>query len=61
MNNVLDKSSWVELTNEELMTINGGIRIPGPYGWIISGVIWVIDEWDDISAGFERGYNDAVK
>jgi len=61
MSNIVEKSSWIELTNEELEAVNGGIRIPGPYGWIASGLIWIIDEWDDIKAGFERGYNDAQK
>ncbi|HRB71253.1 MAG TPA: hypothetical protein PK776_05340 [Flavobacterium sp.] len=61
MSNIVEKSSWIELTNEELMTINGGIRVPGPYGWIVSGLIWAIDEWDDIKAGFKRGYDDAQK
>lgn len=56
MNNVLEKSSWVELTYDELALINGGIKVPGPYGWLISGVIWVIAEWGDISAGFKEGY-----
>ncbi|GEM_PF-1653153 len=62
MHNIVEKGYWIELTNDEMAAINGGrIKVPGPYGWLVSGLIWVIDEWDDISAGYKRGYNDAQK
>lgn len=60
--NVLKQNSLTELKQEELIEIDGGrIKIPGPWGWIVTGVYYIVDEWDDISAGFEEGYKDAKK
>jgi len=61
MINTLEQDFLIELKAEELLEIEGGrkIPLPGPWGWVASGVIWVVDNWDELSENFEEGYNDA--
>lgn len=47
----------IELSPSELRSIEGG-SLPRA---IAGFVIWVIDEWDDISAGYKQGYANATK
>lgn len=55
------QNSVIELNEEELIAIDGGIKIPGPWGWLVSGAIYVADNWDDISKGFSAGYKEGSK
>jgi hypothetical protein len=37
----------VELNAQEVKTTEGGMILP----WVASAALWVIDNWDDITAG----------
>lgn len=53
-----EKLQVVELSQFELKNIEGG----NPILRAVAGfVIWVIDEWDDISSSYEEGYAAARK
>jgi hypothetical protein len=42
-----------ELNAREIREIEGGKG--SPWGYAVAGVLWVLSEWDDISAGFTDG------
>lgn len=48
----------IELSSSDLKNIEGGNPIARA---VVSLLIWVIDEWDDISAGYSEGYAAGIK
>lgn len=44
-----------ELEKNELMEVEGGKmpKIPGPIGWLIGASIYIYDNWDDITKGYD--------
>lgn len=60
--NTSKETSLIELTSKELLEIEGGGlgklagRLLGPWGAV---AVYVIDNWDDISEGFNEGYQAA--
>jgi len=42
-----------ELSNSELENIQGGF-----WREAVGFAVWVYDNWDDISAGYNEGFND---
>ena len=56
----LEKLNLVEMNSQEVVTIDGGVIIIGGSIWKKFG--WgylasqVVDNWDDIKAGFREGF-----
>ncbi|HDR52821.1 MAG TPA: hypothetical protein ENN90_14585 [Mariniphaga anaerophila] len=55
MENVLDLKvrEIQKLEKKDLKQFSGGIKIPGPGGWLVAAAIWIYDNWDDIVEGWD--------
>ena len=49
----LNNANLVELTNDELVNIDGGGLLP----YIFAFGLYLASEWDDFSQGVSDGYN----